>query len=197
MNNYAMLKHLIIKLREYIFIILTATIFSLIIFSKSFSEENVFIVDNVKVEGNIDVNFSRSKYIDKAFLNSFEILMSKILVSSDLNKVSDTKINKVKNLISSFQILEETYRHDEYKAIFKIFYNDVKIKKLLRRKNISFSQPKSISAIFYPVLFVNDELQNFDENYFYKQWHEIEIQNELINFILPIEIGRASCRERV
>ena len=182
-----MSKNLTHKLREYIFIILTATVFSLIIFSKSFSEENIFIVDNVKVEGDIDVNFTRNKYIDKAFSNSFETLMSKILLSSDLNKVSDVKIDKIKKLIKSFQILEETYRHDQYKATFKIFYNDFKIKKLLLDKNISFSQPKNISAIFYPVLFINDELQNFNENYFYKKWHAVEIKNELINFILPID----------
>ena len=182
-----MLKYLIIRLREYIFIILTATIFSVTIFSKSFSEENIFIVDNVKVEGDIGVNFSRNKYIDKAFLDSFEILMSKILLSSDLNKVSNIKINKIKNLIKSFHILEETYSHDKYKATFKILYNDDKIKKLLVNKNISFSQPKNITAIFYPVLFVDNEFQNFNKNFFYKKWNVIEIKNELINFILPID----------
>ena len=66
-----MFKYLIARTSNYIFIILIATIFSLITFSKSFSEENVFIIDNVKVEGAIDVNFSRDKYINKAFLNSF------------------------------------------------------------------------------------------------------------------------------
>jgi len=180
-------KYLILIVKEYIFIILTATIFSLIIFSKSFSEENVFIINNVKVEGAIDVNFSRNKYINKAFLNSFKILMSKILLSEDLNKISNIKLNKIKNLISSFQILEETYRKDEYRAIFKIFYNDIKIRKLLKQENISFSQPKNISAVFFPILFVNEEIQDFYENFFYKQWTTIEIKNELINFILPLE----------
>jgi len=187
MNNYTMSKNLTHKLREYIFIILTATVFLLIIFSKCFSEENIFIVDNVRVEGDIDVNFTRNKYIDKAFSNSFETLMSKILLSSDLNKVRDVKIDKIKKLIKSFQILEETYRHDQYKATFKIFYNDFNIKKLLLDKNISFSQPKNISAIFYPVLFINSELQNLNDNYFYKQWHAVEIKNDLISFILPID----------
>ena len=72
-----MSKYLIARLRKYIFIILTATIFSLITFSKSFSEENVFIINNVKVEGAIDVNFSRDKYINKVFLKSFKIILLK------------------------------------------------------------------------------------------------------------------------
>ena len=91
-----MSKYFIARSRKYIFIILTVTIFFLITFSKSFSEENVFIIDNVKVEGALDTNFSRDKYINKAFLNSFKILISKILLSRDLNKISNIKLNEVK-----------------------------------------------------------------------------------------------------
>ena len=187
MRNYFIIKYIITKLREYIFIFLTATIFLFTSFSKSFSEENVFILDNIEVKGIIDINFSRDAYINRAFLDSFEILISKILVSSDYNKINNIKLNDVKNLINSFQILEETYRKDEYKAIFKIFYNELEVKKFLSSKNISFSQPKKISAVFYPVLFVEDEFKNFNENYFYKKWNEVKIKNELISFILPIE----------
>ena len=182
-----MFKYLIVRSRKYIFIILTVTIFSLLTSSKSFSEENVFIIDNVKVEGAIDINFSRDKYINKAFLNSFKILMSKILLARDLHKINKIELNKIKNLINSFQILEESYRNNEYKASFKIFYNDIKVVELLKQKNISFSQPKNISAVFFPVLFVNEEIQDFYDNFFYRQWMEVEIKNELINFVLPLE----------
>ena len=112
-----MSKNLITRLREYIFVILVVTIFSLISFSKSFSEENVFIIDNVKVKGVIDVNFSRDKYINKAFLVSFEILMSRILLSKDLTKISNIELDKIRNLIDSFQILEETYQKKSLKLV--------------------------------------------------------------------------------
>ena len=62
-----------------------------------------------------------------------------------------------------------------------------KVKKFLNRNNVSFSQPKKIIAIFYPVLFIDNKLQDFTNNYFYKHWNEIKIKNELISFILPIE----------
>ena len=51
MKNYLLLKYLIIILREYIFIFLTATIFIFTSFTKSFGEENVFTINNVKVKG--------------------------------------------------------------------------------------------------------------------------------------------------
>ena len=118
-----MFKFFRIKLREYIFIILTATIFSIAFFSKSFSKENVFVIDNVKIETLMSTNFSREKYINKAFLYSFDVLMSKILLTEDLNKLNNVKLNQIKILINSFQIIEETYQQDMYKATFKIFYN--------------------------------------------------------------------------
>ena len=187
MKSYLLLKYLIDNLREYIFIFFTATIFLFILFTKSFSEENVFTINNVTVKGEIDLNFSREKYINKAFLNSFETLMNKILLSRDLTKMNNIKLKQIKSLINHFQILEESYRKDEYKAKIKIFYSDIKIKKFLRQKNISFSQPENISAVFFPVFFINDEMQNLNDNFFYKYWTEIEIKNELINFILPLE----------
>ena len=182
-----MYKYFISKLREYIFIFLTATVFLLALFSKSLSEENIFIIDKVKVEGLINLNFSRDKYINKAFSDSFEQLMYKILLSKDLNKINNVKLKNIKNLIDNFKIIEEKYRKDKYKVTLKIFYNDIKVKKFLARKNISFSQPKKISSVFFPILFVNGEIYDFNDNFFYKQWTSVEIENELINFILPLE----------
>ena len=187
MKNYLLLKYLVAFLREYIFIFFTATIFLFILFTKSFSEENVFTINNVTVKGKTGLNFSREKYINKAFSNSFEMLMNKILLSRDFTKIDNIKLNQIKSLINSFQVLEESYRKDEYNAKIKIFYNDAKVKKFLSQKNISFSQPENISAVFFPVFFINDEIQNFSDNFFYKHWTEIGIKNELINFILPLE----------
>ena len=131
MKNYFLLKYLAVYLREYIFIFFTATILLFNLSTKSFSEENVFTINNVIVKGKIDLNFSRDKYINKAFSNSFEILMNKILLSRDFTKVNNIKLKQIKSLINSFQILEESYRKDEYKAKIKIFYSDAKVKKFL------------------------------------------------------------------
>jgi len=182
-----MFKYLLNKSREYIFIILFSTILLLVSFSKSFSEDNIFVVDKVEVNGTVDLNFSREKYINKAFLESFRLLTSKILVSRDLDKVRNIKLKKIKSLISSFQIIDEIYISNEYKLILRISYSDDKIKKFLGQKNISFSQPKKISAIFFPILIINDEIKNFDENFFYSNWNSVKIENESINFILPID----------
>ena len=174
-------------LKKNIFIFFTAILCLFITHTKNISEENAFTVNNVVVAGQIDLNFSREKHINKAFLDSFEILMNKILLSRDLIKIRDVELKQIKSLIGSFQILEESYRKDEYKAKIKIFYKDDKVKKFLGKKNISFSYPDNISVVFFPVFIINDELQNLNDNFFYKNWTKSEIKNELINYILPLE----------
>ena len=95
------------RYKKYIFIIFLTFILLVITFSKSFSQENIFVVDNIKVKGIIDSNFSRDKYINKAFLNSFELLKSRILLSKDLDKINNVKLKEIRELIKSFQILNE------------------------------------------------------------------------------------------
>ena len=110
------------------------TIFLFTTFAKSFSEENLFTINNIEVKGAVDLNFSREKYLDKVFLDSFDSLMKKILLSRDLNKIDNIKLKQIKNLMSSFQILEESYSKNKYRANVKILYNDVKVKKFLSKK---------------------------------------------------------------
>jgi len=187
MENYFLLKFINKTLKQYIFIFLTSIILLFISITKSFSEEDVFTINYIKVKGAIDVNFSREKYLNKAFSISFDTMMNKILLISDLKKVEKSKLKEIKNLIKSFKILEESYREDIYRAELSVVYSEKRVKEFLREKNISFSLPKNISAVFYPVFYINGKMQSLDENFFYNNWEKIKIKNELINFILPIE----------
>ena len=81
MENYLIINNLITKTRQYIYIVLTATIFLFVNNNKSFSIENIFVIDQVQVEGKVDKNFSREKFINTAIINSFEMLKNEILLS--------------------------------------------------------------------------------------------------------------------
>ena len=158
-----MLKYLLSKAKQYILIIVTATFFSIFSSGKVLSQDNVFVTNDVEIKQAIDVNFSRYRVIDKAFLSSFKILMSKILLSSDFKKIKNIKLNKIKSLVNNFQITEETYRNNIYTAKLNFFYNEIRIKKILQDKNISFTQPENITAVLYPVLINNDEIKDLEE----------------------------------
>ena len=181
-----MFKFLKQSVRQYIFIIFTATILLIIPFSKSFSQENIFTVEEVIIKGLIDKNFNRDKYINKALKKSLKMLMSKILVSSDLTKIKNLKAQDIKYLINSFQVIKEDYDRDEYEIKLKIFYNEKKIKEMLRNKRISYSQPNRVKAVIIPALFIAGEIKSFQQNYFYKEWNK-NIKNELVEFIMPLE----------
>ena len=186
MKNNLISNFLIAKIKGYIFIILTATIL-LFPFTKSYSEENVFTVNNVIVEGTVDLKFSRDRYIKKALDKSISVLMSKILLRKDLKNINNLNNEIAASLVNSFQIIDEVYAKNKYIVTFRVNYNERKVKKLLSEKNISFSKPQKISAIFFPILFINDEVKSLDENFFYKQWNNIQIENEVINFVLPLD----------
>ena len=79
--------------------------------------------------------------------------MSKVLLSKDLNKIMDIKLKKIKNLINSFQILMKVIEIINMKLNLKYFIMILKLKNLLGKKNISFSEPKKISAIFSSIAF--------------------------------------------
>ena len=49
----------------------TIILFFLVSANKVFSEDDVFTIDNIIVEGRVNLNFSRDKYLDEAFLDSF------------------------------------------------------------------------------------------------------------------------------
>ena len=182
-----MLKHQKVHLREYILIILASTTFLFFTYTKSIAEENVFTINDVKVQGTLNLSFSRDKYINQALMDSFGLLMKKILLKRDFDRVNNINLKQIKKLIQSIQILNESYSKDEYILNVKIIYDDLKVKKFLSMNNISFSQPSNITSLIYPVLFINNEIQDFDENIFYKNWNDVLIENPIINFILPLD----------
>ena len=67
-----------VKIKEYIFIILTATIFFLYSICSLSAKENIFIVKDIQVEGPYNINFSRDRFIDMAIKKSFKKLLSNI-----------------------------------------------------------------------------------------------------------------------
>ena len=87
-----MLNFLLNTLRQYIFIISAATILLIVPYSKSFSEENIFVVDKVKVEGkvvnrSIETINSELKEIKQQLIKDKEQLKNALLSSEeDLKK---------------------------------------------------------------------------------------------------------------
>jgi len=66
------------------------------------SSKNYNILD-IKVEEKYDINFDKSKVINKAFEEAFEVLIYKLIQSKDRSKISNISLMDKKNLIENFE----------------------------------------------------------------------------------------------
>ena len=155
--------------------------------NKLISYENKFVVKNIEIAEEFNLNFSKETVIEKAFKKGFFDILYQTLQSKDFEKIKNTKLNEIKPLIENFKIKEEKFKDNKYFAKFDINFNKVKIYSFLKKKNLFFSIPNKINIVFFPIIVDHNKNILFTENIFYKNWQNKKDNNHLINYILPIE----------
>ena len=98
----------------YLFIILITTS------SKSYSK--VYKIENVEIKQPYNVYFKKEIVIEKAIIESFNLLVKSIIKSEDLNKVNFQDINKIKPMLDSFSITDEQFVNNNYSAKFNVLF---------------------------------------------------------------------------
>ena len=159
----------------------------LIIFLKTgnvLSLENIFNVNNIEIAKKS--NNSNDDLANKAIKKGFEELLEKILLDKDIKKISELEFSKIKELVSYYQIANETKNSDKEKVNFNIFFDKDKLHSLFSNKSISYSDISDKELYLLPVILKKNEMIIYNNNYFYDYWNKI-YQSELIEFILPIE----------
>ena len=92
-----------------------------------------------------------------------------------------------KTLVENFKIKNEIFRESKYYANFDVYFNKKKIKFFLEKKNLFYSNPKKISALFLPIIIEKEKLYLFNENIFYKSWQTNKDKTGLINYVMALE----------
>ena len=159
----------------------------LIIFLKTgnvLSLENIFNVNNIEITKKS--NNSNDDLANKAIKKGFEELLEKILLDRDIKKISGLEYSKIKELVSYYQIADETQNSDKEKVNFNIFFDKDKLHSLFSNKSISYSDISDKELYLLPVILKKNQILIYNNNYFYDNWNKI-YQSELIEFILPIE----------
>lgn len=161
----------------------------LVIFLKTgnvLSETSLFNVNNVKIIG--DLTLSNENLANQAIKKAFKELMNKVLLEKDLTKIENLKFNQIKSLVSYYQISEslENRKKKNIEKTYNIFFDKSKVHDLFYKFDISYSDLSQYEIFFLPIHKKDDELFIYNQNYFYINWNEIT-QNELIEFILPLE----------
>ena len=163
--------------------------FILVIFFKTgnvLSESTLFNVNNVEIFGNLSAN--NQFFVNEGIKKGFNEMINKVLLEKDINKLKNLNLNRIKDLVSYYQVVESTEdrKTNKIKKNYNIFFDKEKVHNLFYNLEISYSDINQNEIYFLPIHKKNNELYVYNQNYFYKEWNELE-KNNLIEFILPLE----------
>ena len=115
----------------YLYIFFLILVFFFTEFSTNFAISKNYNVPNIKVEETYDINFDKSKVVDKAFDQAFKILLYKLIENKDKSKINIISLKDKKSLIENFSISDEIFVKNKYIAKFNVQFNKKKNFKIL------------------------------------------------------------------
>ncbi len=163
-------------------------IFILIVFFKTetlFSKNDLFSVNNIEIVKSDKI--SNIALANQAIEKGFNQLVEKILLKNDKEKLADVKSSTIKQLVSYYRISNSDNEENKEEFVsFSVTFDKDKIHDLFFKKGISYSKISDKELYILPILIKNNELNIFNNNFFYENWNEV-YDNNLIEFVLPLE----------
>ncbi len=177
------------KINIYLYFFFLLFILVFIKFSTAIVLADNYIVKNIKIKEQYDINFSKDKVINKGFEKGFKTLIFKIVESKDKKLFKDIPNNKISSLIDNFSITNEKFVNNNYEVDFEVKFDKKKLLSFIRKKNVISSVPKDTDVLFIPILIdtQSNEIKFFDQNYFYNNWNNVNKNYFLLNYNLPDE----------
>jgi len=154
-----------------------------------FSNNIIFTVNNIVVDGKINSEKDRINLLDKAFQKGFDEFTAKTLLTKDKQKLSDISNKSIKNLIFSYQIVKDEISINNTRIFtVNIKFDQEKINRYLITKNIPYADVSEITLTILPILIKENDVYLYSDNYFYTHWiNDIEDKKKLIIYNLALE----------
>ncbi|OCW83427.1 hypothetical protein AKH18_01670 [Pelagibacteraceae bacterium GOM-A4] len=177
------------KINIYLYFFFLLFILVFIKFSTAIVLADNYIVKNIKIKEQYDINFNKDKVINKGFEKGFKTLIFKIVESKDKKLFKDIPKNKISSLIDNFSITNEKFVNNNYEVDFEVKFDKKKLLSFIREKDVISSVPKDTDVLFIPILIdtQSNEIKFFDQNYFYNNWNNVNKNYFLLNYNLPDE----------
>ena len=105
------------KIFKFIFIILIILLKT----GNVLSNNNIFNVNNVEI--NKEIYKNKEKLVNKAFLSAFDKLLKRVLLKDDYKRFSNTSLNKIKELILYYQIINPEENEATKLIRINVFFN--------------------------------------------------------------------------
>ena len=165
------------------------TILLFLIFQQPTYGSSTFKVSDIEITEPFNNNFKKKIVIDKAFILAFKKLINMTVSSNEMIKIKNFNAFEIKNLVDSFDIKNEKFINDTYKAVIDVNFNKQNTFLYFEKKNIFPSIPYNKNIIILPIL-IDAQTNNvnlFNKNPFYKNWIIFKKEHHLLNYILPPE----------
>ena len=148
------------------------------------SNNNIFDVNNIEISEENSKN--NEELLNQAFKTAFNELIKRLLLEEDYRSLANTKLEKIKKLISYYQIINSDKDIIKNYTKFNISFNKDKMHNFFYNQNILYSDILNTDVILFPLLKKNNEYFIYTKNYFYENWN-IENSKNLIEYTLPVE----------
>ena len=168
------------KIFKFIFIILIILLKT----GNVLSNNNIFNVNNVEI--NKEIYKNKEKLVNKAFLSAFDKLLKRVLLKDDYKRFSNTSLNKIKELILYYQIINPEENEATKLIRINVFFDKDKMHNFFNAENILYSDVINTEVILFPLLKKGEKYFIYSKNYFYDNWNK-KNDDELIQYVLPSE----------
>ena len=171
----------------YIFFLVLIIIFSE--FSTNFAKAKNFVINDIEIQEEYDLNFDKIKVVDRAFKKAFEILILKILQSENKSILRSINLNQIKSFVESFSIREEKFVDNNYQAKINVDFNKKDLVNYLNSKGVITSSINSLDVVILPILIdlKKNQIFSYSNNPFFLNWNLNNEKYHQINYVLPNE----------
>ena len=177
------------KIYNYLYIFFLVLIIVFSEFSTNFAKAKNFVINDIEIQEEYDLNFDKIKVVDRAFKKAFEILISKILQSENKSILRSINLNQIKSFVESFSIREEKFVDNNYQAKINVDFNKKDLVNYLNSKGVITSSINSLDVVILPILIdlKKNQIFSYSNNPFFLNWNLNNEKYHQINYVLPNE----------
>ena len=177
------------KIYNYLYIFFLVLIIFISEFSTNFVKAKTFVINDIEIQEKYDLNFNKTKVVDKAFKKAFEILISKILQSENKKIFRSIDIKQIKSFVEGFSLMEEKFVDDNYQAKINVDFNKKDLINYFNSKGIITSSINPIDVMILPILIdlKKNQIFSYSDNPFFLNWNLNNKKFHQINYVLPNE----------
>jgi len=177
------------KIYNYLYIFFLVLIIVFSEFSTKYAKAKNFVINDIEIQEEYDLNFDKIKVVDRAFKRAFEILISKILQSENKSILRSINLNQIKSFVESFSIREEKFVDNNYQAKINVDFNKKDLVNFLNSKGVITSSINLIDVVILPILIdlKKNQIFSYSNNPFFLNWNLNNEKYHQINYVLPNE----------